>query len=84
MSDLIERAHDLLVQATTEQSHHYTANVLRELIAALEASERDSARLAFIHKTFKVTISYAANWPYIPHDIESFRAKLDAMKADHE
>lgn len=39
--NLIEKLEDLLVQATTEKSHHYTASVLQETIAYLKAIERD-------------------------------------------
>lgn len=35
MSSLIDRVEDLLLQATTERSHYYTANVLRDVLFEL-------------------------------------------------
>jgi len=39
MTSLVERLRDLIIQATTERSHFYTANLLHESIQAIEEAE---------------------------------------------
>ena len=42
----------------------------------------DTERLEWLHSEFKVTISYALQWPCVPQDMDSFRTRLDATMDD--
>jgi hypothetical protein len=45
MSDLVKQIDDLIVQATTERSHYYTASVLKAAKATIEAQAAEIERL---------------------------------------